>query len=94
MSYNFIGESGRDKPFDGATYMNILMNYLDNNSLGADAMGVDKKPFGHYQGVESGIGFIWKTAGFPLTNARIRASAFDRRMNKHMLDIKWDSPKV
>ena len=65
MSYNFIGESGRDKPFDGATYMNILMNYLDNNSLGADAMGVDKKPFGHYQGVESGIGFIWKTAGFP-----------------------------
>ena len=39
------------------------MNYLDNNSLGGDAMGVDKKPFAHHMGDKSGIGFILKTAG-------------------------------
>jgi len=70
------------------------MNYLDNNSLGGDAMGVDKKPFAHYQGTKSGIGFILKTAGFAHTNDRIRNSKFDARLNKQMNDIKWDSPKV
>ena len=94
FSYNFVGESGTDKPFDGASFYNIIMNYLDNNSLGGDAMGVDKKPFAHYQGVKSGIGFILKTAGFAHTNDRIRNSKFDARLNKKMNDIKWDSPKV
>lgn len=94
FSFNFVGESGTDKPFDGASFYNILMNYLDNNSLGGDAMGVDKKPFAHYQGVKSGIGFILKTAGFAHTNDRIRNSKFDARLNKHMNDIKWDSPKI
>ena len=94
FSFNFVGESGTDKPFDGASFYNILMNYLDNNSLGGDAMGVDKKPFAHYQGVKSGIGFILKTAGFAHTNDRIRNSKFDARLNKQMNDLKWDSPKV
>ena len=94
FSYNFVGESGVDKPFDGASFYNIIMNYLDNNSLGGDAMGVDKKPFAHYQGTKSGIGFILKTAGFSHTNDRIRSSKFDARLNKLMNDIKWDSPKV
>ena len=94
FSFNFVGESGTDKPFDGASFYNILMNYLDNNSLGGDAMGVDKKPFAHYQGTKSGIGFILKTAGFAHTNDRIRNSKFDARLNKQMNDIKWDSPKV
>ena len=94
FSFNFVGESGTDKPFDGASFYNIIMNYLDNNSLGGDAMGVDKKPFAHYQGTKSGIGFILKTAGFAHTNDRIRNSKFDARLNKQMNDIKWDSPKV
>jgi len=71
------------------------MNYLDNNSLGGDAMGIDKKPFGHSLGRNSGIGFIWKTAGFPMTNERLRTGDKSIRvLNKHMLDIKWDSAKV
>ena len=94
FSFNYVGESGTDKPFDGASFYNIIMNYLDNNSLGGDAMGVDKKPFAHYQGTKSGIGFILKTAGFAHTNDRIRNSKFDARLNKQMNDIKWDSPKV
>lgn len=94
FSFNFVGESGVDKTFDGASFYNILMNYLDNNSLGGDAMGVDKKPFAHYQGTKSGIGFILKTAGFAHTNDRIRNSKFDARLNKQMNDIKWDSPKI
>lgn len=94
LSFNFVGESGVDKTFDGASFYNMLMNYLDNNSLGGDAMGVDKKPFAHYQGVKSGIGFILKTAGFAHTNDRIRNSKFDAHLNKQMNDIKWDSPKV
>ena len=94
FSFNFVGESGTDKPFDGASFYNIIMNYLDNNSLGGDAMGIDKKPFAHYQGTKSGIGFILKTAGFAHTNDRIRNSKFDARLNKQMNDIKWDSPKV
>ena len=94
FSFNFVGESGTDKPFDGASFYNILMNYLDNNSLGGDAMGVDKKPFAHYQGIKSGIGFILKTAGFAHTNDRIRNSKFDARLNKQMNDLKWDSPKI
>ena len=94
LSYNYVGEHGTDKPFDGASFYNMLMNYLDNNSLGGDAMGTDKKPFAHYQGVKSGIGFILKTAGFAHTNDRIRNSKFDARLNKHMNDIKWDSQKV
>jgi hypothetical protein len=46
--YNFVGEKGKIKVYDGATFYCNIMNYLDNNSLGADAMGVDKKSFGHY----------------------------------------------
>ena len=78
------------KPFDGASFYNITMNYLDNNSLGGDAMGVDKKPFAHHLGEKSGIGFILKTAGFALTNDRIRNSEkFYENLNKQMLNIPW-----
>lgn len=89
--FNFNGnfDAGGTKPFDGASFYNATMNYLDNNSLGGDAMGVDKKPFAHHMGDKSGIGFILKTAGFALTNDRIRNSSFDARLNKHMLNIPW-----
>ena len=89
--FNFNGnfDAGGTKPFDGASFYNATMNYLDNNSLGGDSMGVDKKPFAHHMGDKSGIGFILKTAGFALTNDRIRNSSFDTRLNKYMLNIPW-----
>lgn len=89
---NYSGNYSRSsiKPFDGASFYSVTMNYLDNNSLGGDAMGVDKKPFAHYMGEKSGIGFILKTAGFPLTNDRIRNSEkFYENLNRQMLDIPW-----
>ena len=91
-SWNYSGDfdARGTKPFDGATFQSITMNYLDNNSLGGDAMGVTKKPFCHYLGTKSGIGFILKTAGFPLTNDLIRTgSPMNARLNKTMLNIKW-----
>lgn len=90
FNYNGNFDSGGTKPFDGASFYNPTMNYLDNNSLGGDAMGVDKKPFAHHMGDKSGIGFILKTAGFALTNDRIRDSnGFNARLNKQMLNIPW-----
>ena len=90
FNYNGNFDAGGTKPFDGASFYNATMNYLDNNSLGGDAMGVDKKPFAHHMGDKSGIGFILKTAGFALTNDRIRdANGFNARLNKQMLNIPW-----
>lgn len=92
-------DSENIKPFDGASFYNPTMQYLDNNSLGGDAMGVDKKPFAHQMGQKSGIGFILKTAGFALTNDRIRNSIattpegnvirFYENLNKQMLNVPW-----
>ena len=90
FNYNGNFDTSGTKPFDGASFYNATMNYLDNNSLGGDAMGVDKKPFAHHMGDKSGIGFILKTAGFALTNDRIRESnGFNARLNKQMLNIPW-----
>lgn len=90
FNYNGNNAPSGTKPFDGASFYNPTMNYLDNNSLGGDAMGVDKKPFAHHMGDKSGIGFILKTAGFALTNDRIRnGNGFDVRLNKQMLNIPW-----
>lgn len=90
FNYNGNNAPSGTKPFDGASFYNPTMNYLDNNSLGGDAMGVDKKPFAHHMGDKSGIGFILKTAGFALTNDRIRnGNGFDARLNKQMLNIPW-----
>ncbi len=78
------------KVHDGATWYNGTMNQLSNNSLGADAMGQDKKPFIHFMDVTTGIGGIVKTAGFVVTNDHIQTSERHRRMNKIMNDtIKW-----
>lgn len=99
---NYSGDYSKSsiKPFDGASFYSIAMRYLDNNSLGADAMGIDKKPFAHHMGENSGIGFILKTAGFALTNDRIRNSIstdskgnvvrFYENLNKQMQDIPWN----
>lgn len=96
ITYGGIYKKGGTKPYDGATFYNMFMNVLDNNSLGADAMGLDKKPFAHALDAQTGIGLIIKTAGFVINNQRIRESQLpggDGRcaiMNRRMNDtIKW-----
>lgn len=96
ITYSGLYKKGGTKPYDGATFYNMFMNVLDNNSLGADAMGLDKKPFTHAFDSQTGIGLIIKTAGFILNNQRIRESQLpgadgrDARMNRRMNDtIKW-----
>jgi len=59
------------KVHDGATWYNGTMVELDNNSLGADAMGQDKKPFLHMIDPVTGCAIIIKTAGFAITNSHI-----------------------
>jgi hypothetical protein len=97
ITYSGLYKKGGTKPYDGATFYNMFMNVLDNNSLGADAMGLDKKPFTHAFDSQTGIGLIIKTAGFILNNQRIRESQLpgsdgrDARMNRRMNDtIKWN----
>lgn len=88
----FKGDYGTNvETHNGATFYNGTMVDLDNNSLGADAMGQDKKPFIHAIDPETGIGIIIKTAGFAVANSYIQKSpdAFGR-LNKKMNDtIKW-----
>ena len=88
----FKGDYGTNvETHNGATFYNGTMVSLDNNSLGADAMGQDKKPFIHAIDPETGIGIIIKTAGFAVANSYIQKSpeAFGR-INRKMNDaIKW-----
>ena len=90
-TYSGFKDSAATTPYDGATFENGILRYLDNNSLGADAMGADKKPFVHFMDANTGIAIIVKTAGFVSTNERIRASEeMDGIMNYHMNNtIKW-----
>ena len=64
-------------------------HYLETQSLAGAAAGVDKKQFIHSYKPGSGSGIIIKTAGFAITNARIRQSDFYRRMNKKMMQGQW-----
>ena len=74
---------------DGATFVDPSMSYLENNSLQNEAVGTDKKQFGHMLDPESGTGFILKTAGFALTNDRLRNSRQWYQLLKHMRSVKW-----
>lgn len=89
--FNIFGEQNAKgaKPFDGATFVCGTNNYLENYSLGANAAGTNKKQFIHSYKEGSGTGIIIKTAGFPITNAKINQCDFYRRMNKKMMQGKW-----
>lgn len=96
ITYGGLYKKGGTKPYDGATFYNMFMNVLDNNSLGADAMGTTMKPFTHALDSQTGIGLIIKTAGFLINNQSIRESQLpgangrDAIMNRKMNDtIKW-----
>lgn len=78
------------KTHDGGCWYNGTMVDLDNNSLGADAMGQDKKPFLHAIDFRTGCVIIIKDAGFAITNTRIQQSKRFVTLNKKMNHtIKW-----
>lgn len=77
--YNIMGETNKTTDWDGATFVNPFMDVLENNSLGGNRAGTDKKQFASYVNKRTGEGLILKTAGFVLTNARIRDCSQLRR---------------
>jgi hypothetical protein len=84
------GETSDDvKPFDGATFGNGILNYLENTSLKGDKAGINKKIFIHDYKAKTGTGIIVKTAEFPITNGLLRDSIMLQRMNKKMLNIPF-----
>lgn len=89
--YNIMGDFEKKgaKPFDGATFVNPFIAYLENYSLGGSAAGLDKKQFGHAYKERTGNGIVVKTAGFALTNNRILNSMFNRRMMFKMTKPEW-----
>jgi len=58
--------------------VNAFVSDLENNSLGGERAGVDKKIFGTEYFPEYAAGGITKTAGFAITNDRMRNSEVDR----------------
>lgn len=84
--YNMMGEIDKSTVWDGATFVNPFMDVLENNSLCGNRAGTDKKQFASYVNKRTGEGLILKTAGFVLTNARIRDCAQLRR-NGNRIEI-------
>lgn len=78
------------KPYDGATFVNPFTVYLENNSLGGAKAGFDKKQFVHFKNGPTGTGGIIKTAGFGITNDRMRRSPNGwRKMMEQMTNRIW-----
>lgn len=83
------GKNHRIKPFDGATFVNPFIVYLENYSLGGASAGISKKQFVHFKNESTGTGGMIKTAGFGLTNDWIRNSPFLETMMKKMTNHIW-----
>lgn len=89
--YNIMGDfdSKGAAVYDGATFVNPFIVYLENNALGGAKAGIDKKQFIHAYKSNTATGIIIKTAGFGLTNDRIRNSLFYQIMMRKMTDHRW-----
>ena len=84
------GQEEETTPFDGATFVNPFIVYLENYSLGAAKVGLTKKQFVHAYNEYTGTGVIIKTAGFALTNNILRNNQLLQRMNRKMIDRVWN----
>lgn len=87
--FNISGDVDGIKPYDGATYVNPFVVYLENYSLGGARAGITKKQFIHYYDERTGTGGIIKTAGFGLTNQLILNSKMIQGMMQSMTDREW-----
>lgn len=89
--FNIMGDYDEKgaKPYDGATFVNPFIVYLENNSLAGAKAGIDKKQFVHAYRERTCTGIIVKTAGFGLTNDLIKNSLFYQLMMKKMTNHQW-----
>ena len=87
--YSIMGDYDEHKPIDGGMFVNPWFYILENNSLGGEAAGMDKKQFGTYYYERYAAGGIIKTAGFALTNQRMRRSDAYRALGKNMTNRSW-----
>ena len=87
--YSIMGDLDSHKPIDGGMYVHPCFPILENNSLGGEAAGLDKKQFGTYYYEKYAAGGIIKTAGFAETNQRMQRSVAYRNLCKNMMYRKW-----
>jgi hypothetical protein len=88
--YTMAGDRKDDADsFDGATFVNPWVIEWENNSLNSAKAGIDKKPFVHFYDERTRTGGIIKTAGFGVTNDRVRTSKFYRDMIYNMTKRQW-----
>lgn len=87
--YSIMGDLGSHKPLDGGMIVNPWFPILENNSLGGEAAGLDKKQFGTYYYERYAAGGIIKTAGFAITNQRMRSSIPYRNLCQNITDRVW-----
>mgnify|MGYP006991733103 CR=1 FL=1 len=65
-----------------------LVKKLDKRT-NTERYTISKKQFIHDYKANSGSGIIVKTAGFPITNGRMRDSLMLQRLNRKMIDVKY-----
>jgi hypothetical protein len=88
--YTMSGDMKDDADsFDGATFVNPWVIEWENNSLNSAKAGIDKKPFVHFYDERTHTGGIIKTAGFGVTNDRVRNYKFYRDMIFNMTHRPW-----
>ena len=87
--YTIMGDLTDHKPIDGGMFVLSWLPELENNALGGEAAGLDKKQFGTYYFEDIAAGGIIKTAGFAITNQRMRRSEAYRALCKNMTDRIW-----
>jgi hypothetical protein len=88
--YTMSGDMKSDADsFDGATFVNPWVIEWENNSLNSAKAGIDKKPFVHFYDERTHTGGIIKTAGFGVTNDRVRNHKFYRDMIFNMTHRPW-----
>lgn len=87
--YTIQADVDKATNFDGATFVNPFIVIWENNSLNGDKAGINKKQFVHFYDRATGTGGIIKTAGFGLTNDKIRQFDFYRNMMYNMTSKKW-----
>ena len=88
--YTITGDiTNNHDSFDGCTFVNPLIVYWENNSLRGNKAGTDKKQFCHAYDQKTGTGLIIKTAGFGVTNDRVRRYKFYRTMIYNMMHYQW-----
>lgn len=93
--YNLMGDYDERgvKHYDGAMFTSPDTVYLENNSLGGAAAGVDKKPYHHFYKERTASGGMIKTAGFGLTNGKMCKSLPLQNICRKLWSREWDKPR-